>query len=84
MILLLLLLKASKAIGSINSSTLSISALDLLKYTCVDSPSCWVTLKSSMKVFLVGMLMLKRATNLAYKSLKPLMEFGSRLLYQAY
>jgi hypothetical protein len=31
----------------------------------------------------VGMLVLKRATILTYRSLKPSIEFGFRLLYQA-
>jgi len=31
----------------------------------------------------VGMLVLKHVTSLAHRSLKPSIEFGSRLLYQA-
>jgi hypothetical protein len=46
------LIKASKVTGSINSFTLSISALNLLKYARVDSPFSWATLKSSVEVFL--------------------------------
>ena len=72
-----------KATDSINSSTLSISTLNLLKYVRVDSPSCWATLKSSVEVLLVGILVLKHATNFSQRSLKPSIEFGSRLLYQA-
>jgi len=70
-------------IDSINSSTLSISLLNLFKYVCVGLPFCWVTLNSFVKLFLVGMLGLKRATSLTQRLMNPLMEFGLKLLYQA-
>jgi hypothetical protein len=69
---LTLFIKASEATGSIKSSNLRISALNLLKYALVNSPSCWATLKSSVEVFLVSILVLKCA------SLKLSIKFGSR------
>jgi len=45
------LIKASKVTGSTNSSTLNISALNLLKYAHVNSPFSWATLKSCVKAF---------------------------------
>jgi hypothetical protein len=41
-------------------------------------------MKSFVKVLLVGMLVLKHATSFAHRSLKPLIEFGSKLFYQAH
>jgi len=78
---LTLFIKASKATGSVNSFTLSIPILNLLKYIRINSPSYQATLKSFVEVFLVSMLVLKRATSFAHRLLKPLTEFGSRLLY---
>jgi hypothetical protein len=54
------------------------------KYARVVSRSCWAILKSSVKFFLAGILVIKHATSLEYMSLNPLIKFGSKLLCQAH
>ena len=56
--------------------------LNIFEYVHIDSPSYCATLKSSIAFFLVGMLVLKCATSLAYRSLNPSIEFDSKLLYK--
>jgi hypothetical protein len=50
------LIRASKAIYSINSSILSIFSLNLFRYARVDSSSTWVTPKSSLELLFSRML----------------------------
>jgi len=76
-------MRALEATYSINSSTLSIFSLSLLRYALVDSSSTRVILKNSIKLLFVGMLVMNHITSLVPWSLKLDMEFGSKLLYNA-
>ena len=78
-----LLIRALKATDLIKFSTLSISSLNLFRYVLVDPSFTWVIPKSSMKLFFVGILVLKCVTSLAQRSLKLVTERGYRLLYHA-
>lgn len=75
------LIKALRAMGPNRSSTSSISSLNLLRYAHVDSFSLWVTLNSYVKLFFMGMLVLKHETSLTHKSWKLRIDTCSRLLY---
>jgi hypothetical protein len=57
-------IRTSKAIGLSNSSTLTISSLNLFKYIHIDSLSCWVKPYNFVELFLVGMLMIISSLNL--------------------
>jgi hypothetical protein len=57
------------------------SLLNRLRYVLVNLSFAWVIPKSSVELFLVGILILKCATSLAQRSLKLATELGSRLLY---
>jgi hypothetical protein len=78
------LIRASKAIDSINSSISSISSLNLFKYTLMDFLPDWVTLKSSMELLLTSISVLNYDTSLTHSSLEPMIEPDLMLLYQAY
>jgi uncharacterized membrane protein len=58
--------------------------LNLFKYARIDLPSYWVTPNSSIKLFLVSMLVSKSVTSLTYRSPNPSIELGSKLLYYAH
>jgi len=76
------LIRAYNAISSINSSTLSISLLNVFKYTLINSSFTSVISKSSvLELFLARILVLKRATSLIQRSLKLMTESDFGLLY---
>ena len=77
------LIRASNAISSINSSTLSISLLNVFKYTLINSSFTSVIPKSSVELFLARILVLKCATSLIQRSLKLMTESDFGLLYHA-